>query len=1020
MLTKDKKMLNDYLDSLKLTQTRNPSEHAYRSSLRHILGDLSLIDEPSNKGKNKIDMEVYTKAGLVSFYIETKMLGFDLSSKQYKKQFDRYKKDFQKLLITNFVDFEFYRDGQLLGKCSIANKDTLSPNQKDFDTFQNLLDGFLVDCVSFKKPISLAKKLADKTRVLKKQILDNLNRDEIEIKNLRQANQPITKKYKIVAYRDEFKRMLLEEVDNNSFADLYAQTITYGLFASRYYAYQQDKTIKFTKSHASDFIPLTNPLLKQLFESIALDSKSNDFDKAINLVIDDITTILANTNMELIISELKEENNDIVIHFYETFLEHYDKDLRKKMGVWYTPTEVVDYIVKGVDEILKTKFGIKDGISSDEKQDYTYSKNVVQSDGSVKLEKITRKNVHRVQVLDPAVGTGNFLNATINHIKKNFTMPSFWKDYVNQDLIPRLNGFELMMPSYVMAHMKMYELLKNDLDQTSKRFNIFLTNTLLGTVEVEQTLLSTSDLIYQLSEEAIGANRVRQEQPVMVVLGNPPYNGNSKNNGAYITELMTAYKSGKNLGKGLNDDYIKFIRYGQSLIDQNQSGVLAYISNNSFIQSLACSKMRESLLKSFDEIYILNLHGDKDENVFSITTPVCISFFVKTNTKAVGTLGKVFYHEIKGLKSDKLSYVNKMVLNDDFKEIDILGDDKYFIPQDTQTNSEYTGNSFALDELFFEKQQGILTACDSLVVDTKHTELNSKIVKYQTSGWLPEDIENSKETKRSAKHHLKTLKNKNGSIKPFPYRPFDIRFIYDSDMVLYRKTKLTQHEQVKGNIYFNFTPNCWDKNKFTHILITEKTPCNHLFAHGTTYTAPLYLSAPNPLEPSAPQFKSNLNTTITAKFTSLDSSITDLDIVDYIYGILNDKAYTTKYNQFLKSNYPRVPYPKDLNDFNIYKDKGTTLRLVHLDDITQDSLSSYKTITNNAIEKIVYDEANQRVYFNSEGYFDHITKAMWDFKVGASTPLNDWLSSRCKSNDVFDRQMANAYLNVIHKVRHSI
>jgi predicted helicase len=1020
MLTKDSKMLNAYLDSLRLTQTRNPSEHAYRSSLRHILGDLSLIDEPSNKGKNKIDMEVYTKSGLVSFYIETKMLGYDLSAKQYKKQFDRYRKDFQKLLITNFVDFEFYRDGQLIGKCSLASKDSLLPNQNDFDTFQNLLDNFLVDCVSFKNPILLAKKLADKTRVLKKQILDNLNRDETEIKTLRQSNQPITKKYKIVAYRDEFKRMLLEDVDNNSFADLYAQTITYGLFASRYYAYQQDPNIKFTKAHASDFIPITNPLLKQLFEAITLDSKSNDFDKAINLVIDDVTTILAHTNMELIISELKEENNDIVIHFYETFLEHYDKDLRKKMGVWYTPTDLVDYIVKGVDFILKQRFSITEGISSDEKQDYTYSKNVVKPDGSIKTENITRKNIHRVQVLDPAVGTGNFLNATINYIKRHFKMPSFWKDYVNQDLIPRLNGFELMMPSYVMAHMKMYELLKNDLDQTSKRFNIYLTNTLYGNIEVEQSILSASDLIYQLNEEVSGANRVRNEQPIMVVMGNPPYNGNSQNNGDFISNLMQDYRGEMNVGKGLNDDYIKFIRYGQSLVDQNQTGILAYVSNSSFIQSIACSEMRKSLLGSFDEIYILNLHGDVDENVFNIKTPVCVSFFVKTNKKKSNEMGKVYYHEVMGSKDVKLIYFQKEFSLHDFQELDIVGNESYFIPQDLNLADEYNKDAFSLNDLFSLKGQAILTACDELVVDVSRQVLEEKIKDYKETGWLPKSVENSKETKDSAKYHLKNLTNKDGTFKNFSYRPFDNRHIYDSNLICRRKKELTKHEKVEGNFYLNFKHNCWDKNPFTHISVTKGTPCNEYFAHGATHTAPIYLLDEKPLTPNEPQFFSNLNPNIKDFFIKLDSNICDFDIVDYVYGLLNDKAYTTKYDQFLKSNYPLIQYPDSMSVFNHYKAKGNALRLLHLDDVTQDSLSSYKTITNNAIEKIVYDEVNQRVYFNDEGYFDHITKEMWLFKVGASTPLSDWLSSRCKLKCVFDRQMVGAYLNVIHKVRNSI
>jgi predicted helicase len=997
-------MLTAYLNQLKDIKSRNGSEYSYRPALKSILKGLVFTDEPTGKGKNKIDMEVYTQNSLVAFYIETKNLNEDLSHPKHQDQFNRYKQAFPKLLITNFIDFEFYQDGNLLDKCTLS--DALS-----FDKFNTLLDNFMASTIQFNSPLALAKKLADKTKSLKSEILSTLNTDDLEIEQKIKTK----KKYKLVAYRNEFKKMLIEDIDNNQFADLYAQTLTYGLFASRYYAYQKDPNAIFTRSDASNLIPNTNPLLKQFFDTISNDK--NELSQSINNLIDAITVILANTDMSKIISSLKLANNDIVIHFYENFLEQYDPELRKQMGVWYTPVEVVNYIVKGVDELLKTKFAIKDGISSSEKQSYTYTKKVKVGKDSYKTETCIKDNVHKVQILDPATGTGNFLNSVVEYIKTNYKYSSLWNDYVNKDLIPRLNGFELMMPSYVMAHMKMYELLKDSLTEDTDRFNIYLTNTLNGAVDVEEHLLSVSDLVYQLNEEAIGANRVRQEQPVMVVLGNPPYNGNSKNNGTFITELMSEYaQKGKNIGKGLNDDYIKFIRYGQSLIDQNQSGILAYISNNSFIKSLACSKMRESLLGSFDEIYILNLHGDKDENIFSITTPVCISFFVKTNKKAVGKLGKVFYHEIKGLKSDKISYCTNQVLNEDFKEIEIIGDEKYFYSQDVTIFNQYNQNSFALCDLFLEKQQGVLTACDDLVVDTNKERLELKIKLYQDVGQLPISIEKSKETKRSAKYHLKNLKNKKGKIKLFPYRPFDIRVLYDSDMVLFKKKELTQHEQVHENIYFNFTPNCWDKNNYSHILISKNTPCNHLFAHGTTYTAPLYLHSPNVIDPSAPQFTSNLNTTITAKFTSLESTITDLDIVDYIYGVLNDKAYTTKYNQFLKSNYPKVPYPKDIDTFNTYKDAGSKLRQVHLDDNTQDAQSTYNATTNNKIEKVSFDA--DKVYFNKSSYFDNISQEMWDFKIGASQPLKNWLESR--KEDTFDQTMIEQYLNVVYKVRNSL
>ncbi len=1000
-------MLSTYLNELKDIKSRNGSEYSYRTALKTILKGLIFTDEPTGKGKNKIDMEVYTKESLVAFYIETKDPKEDLSHKKHQDQFNRYKATYSKLLITNFIDFEFYKDGVLIGSCKLDETDSTC-----FSKFNNLLDNFMASTIQFNNPLALAKKLADKTKLLKADILETLNADDIEI----EQKVKTKKKYKLVSYRNEFKKMLIEDIDNNQFADLYAQTLTYGLFASRYYAYQKNQTSIFTRSDASNYIPSTNPLLKQFFEVTS--NGKNDLSQNINNLIDSITTILANTDMSKIISNLKLANNDIVIHFYENFLEQYDPELRKQMGVWYTPIEVVDYIVKGVDEILKTKFSIKDGISSSEKHNYTYKKKIKVGENQYKTEKVVRENVHKVQILDPATGTGNFLNSVVSYIKSNHKYPSLWNDYVNKDLIPRLNGFELMMPSYVMAHMKMYELLKDSLSEDTERFNIYLTNTLNGAVDVEDSLLvSHSDLVYQLNEEAIGANRVRQEQPVMVVLGNPPYNGRSKNNGKFINDLMTEYKDSKNVGAGLNDDYIKFMRYGQSLIDQNGSGVLAYISSNTFIKNISMCKMRASLLKSFDEIYILNLHGDKDENVFSITTPVCISFFVKTNQKAVGTLGKVFYHEIKGLKSDKLSYLNKMVLNADFKEIDILGDEKYFIPQDVNAINQYNLNSFGLGELFLTKGQSIQTNADDLVIDTDRNNLLTKITDFQTKGWLPEKIENGVESTRTGKIRLRSLKNKKGVVKPFPYRPFDNRFIYDSDMVLYRKTELTQHEQVNNNLYLGFTPCVRDTSDYAHIIITKNTPEVHFYkGKGDIHTAPLYLSAPNLLDPSAPQFKSNLNTTITAKFTSLDSSITDLDIVDYIYGVLNDKAYTTKYNQFLKSNYPRVPYPKSIATFISYKDAGSKLRSVHLDDTTQDSKSTYNATTNNKIEKVTF--SNNKLYFNKSSFFDNITQDMFDFKIGASQPLKNWLESR--KEDSFDESMVEQFLNVIYKVRNSI
>lgn len=995
-------MLPHYLKALKDTQSRNASEYSYRTDLKSILKGLTITDEPTKKGKNKIDMEVYTSKGLVSFYIETKKLGEDLSAKKHQEQFERYKKEFKKLVITNFLDFEFYRDAVLIGKCSLADLKTFTSSQSDFDTFNNLLDGFLLDHIKFSNPILLAKKLADKTLLLKKELLNSLITEDQELE------QGIKKKFKLLAYRNEFKRMLLNEIDNAQFADLYAQTITYGLFASRYYSFQKDPTSVFKRSDASDLIPNSNPLLKQFFDSI---SKSDDLDQAINLVIDDITMILSNTDMKDIIANLKLANNDIVIHFYETFLEHYDPALRASMGVWYTPVEVVDYIVKGVDYLLKDKFNIADGISSSEKQDFTYIQN---------KKTIVKKDVHKVQILDPATGTGNFLNSTINFIKNNFQYPSLWKEYVNKDLIPRLNGFELMMPSYVMAHMKMYELLKDCLN-ADDRFNIYLTNTLNGSVEIPQTaLLSVSDLIYQLHEEALGANRVRQEQPVMVIMGNPPYNGASKNQGEFITDLMGEYYYPNSNG-GLNNDYLKFIRYGQHLVDQNGSGVLAYITPNTYLKCITHQNMRKSLLECFDEIYILDFEGQPTNNLFNITENVCVSFFVKTSNSK--NLGKVFYSKIDGTKASRLHFCDTTNLRDtEFEEIPLIDPEYNFYPQNKELILSYRDKSFGLEKVFKFKSSGIKTNCDKLVIDHNPMSLDIKVNNYITNKVLPNNVSESVRKRGNS-----ITKISDGKVRKIYYRPFDTQDYFESSLSDGRRLDLIKQEQAQNQVFL-ISVRGGITNDFNHTSMSSIVNDIHFFGDKSNqYTYPLYQYHEADMTHAEPYQISNFTQDFIDQMTLKigkdfndnpidDTTFSSLDAMDYIYGYLNDKSYTSTYNQFLKSNYPRVPYPKDLDHFESYRLKGNALRSIHLDDLTQDTISKF-IATDNKITKVSFNPTDNKLFFNNTSYFDNITNAMWEFKIGASQPLKNWLEAR--KDDDFDIDMVKEFLNVIYKVRNS-
>ena len=371
--------------------------------------------------------------------------------------------------------------------------------------------------------------------------------------------------------------------------------------------------------------------MRKLFGYIA----GPDIDERIIWVVDALADIFRATDVADLLKNFgsSTQQTDPIIHFYETFLAEYDPKLRKARGVWYTPEPVVNFIVRAVDDILKTEFNLPDGLA-----DRSKTKVKVNVQG-----KIVEQEVHKVQILDPAAGTGTFLAEIIKQVYKKFTaQQGSWSSYVEEHLIPRLNGFELLMASYAMAHLKLDLLLTETGYKPKKqqRLKVYLTNSL------EEHHPDTGTLFANwLSTEANEANHIKRDTPVMVVLGNPPYAVSSSNKSDWIQNLIADYKKDLNERKiNLDDDYIKFIRFGEHFIEKNGEGILAYISNNSFIDGITHRQMRKHLLESFDKIYILDLHGNskkkeispdgsEDENVFDIMTGVSINIFVKNKTK---------------------------------------------------------------------------------------------------------------------------------------------------------------------------------------------------------------------------------------------------------------------------------------------------------------------------------------------------------------------------------------------------
>ena len=428
-----------------------------------------------------------------------------------------------------------------------------------------------------------------------------------------------------------FKKHLIHDLKEEKFSDIYAQTIAYGMFAA--WLHDDNSTI-FSRRKAAELMPVTNPFLRKFFQHIA----GFDLDRNISWIVDDLADIFRYAKAD----EIMKKYNDPFLHFYETFLSEYDAKERKKRGVYYTPQPVVDFIVKSVDKILKDEFGFVGGLSDTAKTSIR-----IDNKNKKKSSACEEEEMHKIQILDPAAGTGAFLATIIQHIKKNIfhNQLGIWKDYVHNDLISRINGFEVLMASYAMAHIKLEMILRDtECDLEGKRLRVFLTNSL------EKHHPDTSTLFAKwLSDEAREANFIKRDAPIMVIIGNPPYYSKSSNKSEWIKGLVDEYKfvDGEPFNEKkhwLYDDYVKFIRYGQHFIDRTGEGILAYINNHSFLDNRSFPGMRWHLLNSFEKIYVLNLHGDAnkrevapdgsvDQNVFKIRQGVSINFFGKNEKK---------------------------------------------------------------------------------------------------------------------------------------------------------------------------------------------------------------------------------------------------------------------------------------------------------------------------------------------------------------------------------------------------
>ncbi|NVK66374.1 MAG: N-6 DNA methylase [Flavobacteriales bacterium] len=1007
--------ISEYITAInKRFSQGNATEHTFRGDLQQLLETLeptiSATNEPKRIACGAPDYVLMKKDIPVGFIEAKNIEDSDLEGKKKtgnKSQFDRYKASLPNLIFTDYVDFHFYLDGELQTSIKLGAVDgsNIIPIPENFERFKHLYHDF---CMNVSQTIRSSQRLAELMAGKARLLADIIEKALID--DLADHLNPETE---LEQQLNAFKDVLIHDITPKQFADVYAQTIAYGMFAARLH----DPTIKtFSRKEAAELIPKSNPFLRRLFQSIV----GYDLDTRIRWVIDSLVEVFLACNVAELLKDYgrSTQMSDPIIHFYETFLAEYDPKLRKQRGVWYTPAPVVNFIVRAVDEVLKTEFGLKEGLADTSKikvkRQHTTK---ATADRRSKLQTVeTEEEVHRVQILDPATGTGTFLAEVIKHVHKKFKgQEGIWSSYVEKDLIPRLNGFELLMASYAMAHLQLDLLLTETgfVPTKEQRLRIFLTNSL------EEYHKDTGTLFANwLSAEANEANHIKRDTPVMCVIGNPPYSGESWNKGKWISGLMEDYK--KEPGghtklkernpKAINSDEYKFIRYAQHYIERNGSGVIAFINPHTYLDAPVFRGLRWNLLKTFETIYTLDLHGNStkkekspdgslDINVFDIKQGVSINIFVKTGVKKTDDLGKVYHFDLFGQRKSKYDFLNRNSLSDvNFSELKPSAPDYKFIPTDIRGENSYS-DGIGISELFSVKTSGIKTHDDKNLVAIERNIIETNIL------------------------NMGVVYNDEKVMK-YNYRPFDRAFVYYDPLLLGRAREKTIYHLKENNIGLMCVRQSQSSNMnfFDGVFITDCFADTNMFRRGGPLSFPIYsyptINEQNEIDDSVNRIP-NLNSKIIQQISTVlgltftneketnKNTFAPIDILDYIYAVLHSPAYRETYKEFLKIDFPRVPYPSGAAKFWELVKLGGQIREIHLleSETAENYITSYpKTGTNEVTRKLtktdigfeLTDEAKQtgRVWINNEQYFDGVPLIAWEFYIGGYQPAQKWLKDR--------------------------
>ncbi|MDB9522641.1 N-6 DNA methylase [Dolichospermum circinale CS-1225] len=1054
--------INNYIQDLQENSQRG-GERSHYSSLQSLIESLEI-------GINTIVKEKGNQAGIPDLtirkndrilgYIEAKDINIDLTKIEKTPQLKRYLESNigDNLILTNYLEFHWYVNGECEKTAKLADlKSGKIIVINDLQPIRELLQSFLNQkAKDINNYYDLAKEMAAYTKTIRNAIQSSL---EIE-----------TTTEELNRLKETFKKLLLLDIDNDKFADMYAQTIAYGLFTAKIGHVQNPGQFAFNRTTAGIYITDKIPFLKGFFDIVINSDNVSNIHQSIENLVEllntvDMTNILENFGRET-------RTEDPVLHFYETFLAAYESSLRKSRGVYYTPEPVVNFIVRSVNDILVNEeiFDLEYGLGN-----------------------------RKVTILDPATGTGTFLYAVIKQIRDNVAKYGVdkWNSFLRGTrLLNRLFGFELLMTSYTIAHLKL-GLLLGDLGYKfapEERLKIYLTNALEAGIKEDDLIPGITQII---AEESSQAAKVKTEIPVMVVLGNPPYSVSSQNASkrkrvlnqderyladieytgsvwnriyktgkagktitelTHIGELLELYKGrvrleGEKNIQPLDDDYIKFIRFAQYQLQKTPKGygIIGFITNHSYLNGLIHRGMREELLRYFDRLYIMDLHGNSllkettpegnvDQNVFDIQQGVAILIAVREKDKpdyfstayksrdGVKEMAKVLYYDLWGRREDKYKFLESASLdNIDWIEVKPTEPNYFLAPKNLDYEDEYQ-RDLSMTDIFPIYAAGVKTRRDNICVDYDRETLINRFHDISINTNLEELKQkyNIKDTEYWTLEKAK-LDIKQDEIESklllYAYRPFDNRWVYYNHKIIERgdsRKELMGHLLKSNNIAL-LSCRQQVESGFHHIFCSEilTEHCSvSLKSREATYVFPLYIY------PNTENKQTNLflekTPNLSPKFLEaikdkLGTIPTPEQIFYYAYAIFHSPIYRTRYAEFLKIDFPRLPLTSNENLFNSLAIKGEELVNLHLmkSHTLNNFMTTYQQIGDNQITEVTYHSELQRVYVNKQNYFTNIPQHIWEFKIGGYQVLDKWLKDRKNAKRELSTQEVNHYQKIV-------